>query len=304
MSGHVRRNTQNCGAGPNSANALCGTGRLGVDLIQLIVAPTLSYKINEQHSIGIAPLIGFQRFRAQGLQAFDNAPGFPPFTSAKGSVTNNGYSNSVGYGVRVGYYGRLSDLITVGASYASKMKMGKFSAYRGLFAEQGGFDIPENFTLGIAVHPKKDLTIAMDVQRISYGKIASIGNSSAAQALLGSNSGPGFGWSNINVYKLGVEYDYSEKLKIRAGLNHGDNPIKSSDVTLNILAPGVVQDHVSMGFSYMLANQAGLNFSYMHAMKKSVNGSSLFNNFGPGVGGTEKIYLKQDAIGVSYSSVF
>ena len=40
----------NCGGG--SANMLCGSGRLGVDLLQLVIAPTVSYKFTERQSIG------------------------------------------------------------------------------------------------------------------------------------------------------------------------------------------------------------------------------------------------------------
>ncbi len=32
----------------------------------------------------------------------------------------------MGYGVRVGYMGKLSDMVTVGAAYASKMSMDNF----------------------------------------------------------------------------------------------------------------------------------------------------------------------------------
>jgi long-chain fatty acid transport protein len=78
----------NCGGG--AANMLCGSGRLGQDMMQLIVAPTIAFKLAPQHALGLSLLLGYQRFEAYGLQAFDNAPGFPPFTSAPGSVTNNG----------------------------------------------------------------------------------------------------------------------------------------------------------------------------------------------------------------------
>ena len=44
-----------CGPGSGPGNLLCGGGTLGVDLTQAIIAPTLSYKINDSVSIGIAP---------------------------------------------------------------------------------------------------------------------------------------------------------------------------------------------------------------------------------------------------------
>ncbi len=52
--------------------------------------------------------------------------------------------------MRVGWLGKLSDAVTLGAAYSSKMRMSKFDKYKGLFAEEGGFDIPEHYSLGIA----------------------------------------------------------------------------------------------------------------------------------------------------------
>ena len=38
-------------------NPLCGFGKLGVNLEQLIVAPTFAYKVNASNSIGVSPLV-------------------------------------------------------------------------------------------------------------------------------------------------------------------------------------------------------------------------------------------------------
>ena len=156
----------NCGGG--AANLLCGSGSLGVNMVQLIVAPTVAYKFSPQHSVGASALLGYQRFSAQGIQSFDNAPGFPPFSGAPGSVTNRGTDSAYGAGVRVGYMGQLNDTVTIGASYSSKVNMGKFDRYKGLFAGAGGFDIPANYSLGVAFTPMPDWTVALDYERINY----------------------------------------------------------------------------------------------------------------------------------------
>jgi long-chain fatty acid transport protein len=148
----------NCGA-PTGNNMLCGSGDLGVDMMQLVLAPTLSMKVGTAQSFGVSVLLGYQRFKADGLQAFNNSPGFPPFTGAPGSVTNNGYDAATGAGLRFGYYGRLSNSFAVGIAYATKMKMGKFDKYKGLFAEAGGFDIPANLNIGVALTPTDSLTV-------------------------------------------------------------------------------------------------------------------------------------------------
>src|SRR3989338_1813699 len=40
---------------PGPYNLLCGTGKLGVDLMQLVIAPTLSYKFSDTQSVGVSP---------------------------------------------------------------------------------------------------------------------------------------------------------------------------------------------------------------------------------------------------------
>jgi len=278
----------NCGGGP--ANLLCGSGKLGVDLMQLIVAPTAAYKLAPNHSIGISPLIGYQRFKAEGLQAFAG------MSSDSTNLTNRGYDDSFGYGVRIGYMGKLSPTVTIGAAYASKMKFDEFSKYKGLFAEQGGFDIPENYNLGVAWDATPLVKLALDYQRINYASVNSIANPSNNASPLGTDNGPGFGWQDINVWKLGVEYKYSQQMTLRAGYNHGDNPIQARDAMFNILAPGVIKDHMTLGFTYTLASGNELTMAYVHAFKNDVTGPD-----GLGAGGTDKIQMYQNSLGIQYS---
>lgn len=286
------------GAGTANYNLLCGNGSLGIDLSQLIIAPTLSYKLNENHSIGVSPLLGYQRFRAEGLQAFAS------LSSDPANLTNRGYDNSFGYGVRVGYYGKLSDSVSIGAAYASKMKMQEFDKYKGLFAEQGGFDLPENYNVGIAVKATPALSFALDYQHISYSGINSVGNPSTNTGLLGTNNGRGFGWEDVDVVKLGVEWQYSNALTLRGGYSKNNNPIQARDVTFNILAPAVGKETYTLGLTYALSKDSGLTVAYMYQPENSVSGNSLFTALGAGASGTETIKIYQTSLGVSYGVKF
>ena len=286
----------NCGQGP--ANLLCGSGQLGVNLMQLIVAPTAAYKINENNAIGISPLFGYQLFKANGLQAFTAPVGNPQQKSSNpGSVTNQGDSDDAsGWGVRVGWQGKIMPTLTLGAAYSSKINMSKFNKYSGLFAGQGDFDIPENYNLGLAFQAMPNLTLALDYQRINYSGVNAIANASTNQVLLGNSDGPGFGWKDVDVLKLGAEYKLDDKMTLRAGYNHTNNPIQSRDAMFNILAPGVVQDHLTLGMSYAVNKTSDLTVSYMHAFKHSVTGPDYL-----GAGGNDTIKMYQDSLGVAYS---
>jgi len=146
------------------------------------------------------------------------------------------------------------------------------------------------------------IQLAVDYQRINYSGVNSIGNPSTNMAQLGADNGPGFGWQDVDVWKLGVQYKYSQKLTLRAGYNHTDNPIASRDVTFNILAPGVVKDHATLGFTYTTASGNEWTMAYMHAFKNDVTGTSILPAFsGNPPSGTEKIEMYQNSLGIQYS---
>jgi long-chain fatty acid transport protein len=297
----------NCGAGAGTANALCGSGKLGVDMMQLVVAPTFAYKVSGNHSVGVSPLLVHQQFKADGLQAFDNPGGaFPNMTGAKGSVTNNGYDSSNGFGVRLGYLGQLSDKLNVGVSYSPKISMSKFDKYKGLFADGGNFDIPENYSAGVNFKATPTVTVAFDYSFIKYSGVPSIGNASNSAGALGAANGKGFGWTDINIYKLGVEWQQSANMTWRAGVNVGDNPVKSRDVTFNIIAPGVITTHYTLGGTYAMSKSTEVTFAYMYAPENSVSGSSMFNSLGFGAtyGGNETIKMSQQSLGIQFGWKF
>lgn len=291
---------------PGPYNLLCGNGSLGVDLMQLIIAPSVAFKVAPDHAIGIAPLFAYQRFEAVGVQAFAG------FSTSPGDVSNRGYDNSTGYGVRVGYYGKIAPGFAIGAGYASKMSMSEFDKYKGLFAEQGGFDIPSHWSLAATFHASPTTLFTAEYQRINYSDVKSVSNPSSllgnclfgdASACLGGSNGAGFGWQDIDVIKLGVQWQASPKMTLRAGYNRSDNPIRGEDVTINILAPGVVQHHVTLGGTWKLDADSAVTAAFAYAFNKEVQAPSFFNNFAP-LGMTEKIEMYQYSIGVQYSSRF
>ena len=303
MNTNYANNNQTCRDNLNQPvlgmNFLCGAGRLGMDLMQLIVAPTVAYKIDERHSIGVAPLLVYQQFKAYGLH------GFSGMSQDAARLTDNGYDSSTGLGVRFGYVGKPSDALTIGAVWSPKTKMKKFDKYSGLFADGGGFDIPESYGFGAALQLSHTVQIGADYQRINYANVLSVGNPSTNSPMdgsspkLGSATGSGFGWANVNVYKIGVQWQASPTWILRAGYNKTDNPIQSRDVTFNIIAPGVITKHYTVGGTYALGKDKELTFAYMHAPKNSVTGGSMF---GPGM--TETIRMSQQSLGVQYGWKF
>lgn len=283
------------------ANMLCGSGRLGVDLSQLIVAPTVAWRFAPGQSIGLAPQLAYQRFKIDGAQLFGAASSDPAH------VSNNGYDSSTGLGLRLGYLAALSERLSVGVSYGMRIHMNAFSSYAGLFPEQGRFDLPPNIAVGMAFKPNPALLLALDYKRIDYSGLSGVGNPSTNifQARLGASNGPGFGWQDVNTLKFGVEWQVNPLWTIRGGYAHASNPVQARDVTFNILAPGIVQDQFTAGLSRRFQPGMTLTVAVMHAPERSVSGTSLlsplFQSQGApaGAAGTETVRLREDSIGLA-----
>jgi long-chain fatty acid transport protein len=271
-----------------------GVPNTGIDLVQLFISPTIAKKINENHSVGASLNFAYQRFEAYGI---GNFAGATPSGTAD-FLSDVGFDDSFGVGIRLGWTGKLSPTVTMGATYQSRTRMSKFDKYRELFAEQGDFDIPENFGVGLAIQANPNTTIALDLVRINYGDVKSVSNPISLLANgLGCANCAGFGWDDQTVFKIGVSHNVSDNLTVRAGYNHGSGVIPNTEVAFNILAPATVENHLTLGATWKLKSGAELSGYYMHAFSNSISGATPQLG-GPGINSTIK--MNQNAIGIAY----
>jgi long-chain fatty acid transport protein len=256
-----------CAGGVAVPGTFCA-GTLGVDLMQAFIALGYAHRFGAL-SVGISPVAVVQRIKVHGVAAFKG------ISSDPNNMTEKGYNYSYGGGVRGGVQWSLAPNFRVGFSGQSPMWMTKFNKYAGLFAEGGKFNIPANLTAGIAWDAMPALTLMVDYKHIFYGSIPSVSNPMASLGLLGQPNGIGFGWHDVDVIKFGAEWRATPAWTWRVGYAHNTNPIKSPDVTFNILAPGVVTDHFTGGFAYKSSANSTWEFAAAYVPSHSVNGPEV-----------------------------
>jgi len=293
-----------------------GGDKLAVKLMNLQMLPSISYKINDKHSVGATLVISYSLFEANGLGAFETLG----FGASSGNMTDMDTDTSWGGGIRLGWKGKfMEDKLHVGANYSSRTYMQAFDKYKNLFAEQGDFDIPSNYALGFAFEVNSKITTYLDIQRINYSEVASVGNAGPqisgsffecgdiSCGALGLDQGLGFGWKDMTVFKLGVEYNYSPGITLRAGYNRSDAQIPEDQVLFSLLAPATIEDHLTLGATYQWDEDIEISMSYVHAFENTITGPTTFQPVGADPANpvnNASIAMEQNSIGATLGIKF
>jgi long-chain fatty acid transport protein len=241
-------------------------GASGVNLQQALISFGVAKQVAPGLSIGVAPILARQQFEAVGLEAF----------GVGGSVTDVSW----GGGIKGGIDWTIAPGFRFGLAATSRIYMNKFEKYANLFAEQGDFDIPASVQAGIAVDLAPNLTVMADYKHIWYSSVAAIANPSnrfLSGIPLGADNGSGFGWKDVDVFKVGIEWRSSPSLTLRAGYSYNTSPLRSEDVMFNILAPATVQHHISAGAQFKLTDRMDLEAAVMYVPESTVSGVELAN---------------------------
>jgi long-chain fatty acid transport protein len=123
---------------------------------------------------------------------------------------------------------------------------------------------------------------------------------------LGSANGPGFGWQDVTVLKLGASHQISKDLTLRGGISFANQPVPDSETFFNTLAPGVIEKHLTLGATWAIGS-GELTGYYAHAFGQTVNGSASIPAGNPPAGfggGNVNVKLEENIIGISYGWKF
>ncbi|MEA3412342.1 MAG: outer membrane protein transport protein [Pseudomonadota bacterium] len=281
------------------------TGILNIDLQQLMIIPSAAFKWDDKYSIGAGPIIAMQKVEVNGLGDFQcftttaqqgnagcQTTGFPAadpqgssnYPGLSQNLTDRGDEMRWGFGFRGGIQAKVMPNLSLAVAGATKVYMSNYEKYKELFAEQGDLDIPANITAGLGWNAMPDLLLTFDYQRIFYEGVAAISNkgprgpflqgNDLPKQNLGNDDGFGFGWRDINVYRVGAAYDttlWGKGWTFRGGLAYNDQPIPDDELLFNILAPATVQWHLTLGASFKPTDYAALHLGWMWAFNEEVS---------------------------------
>jgi long-chain fatty acid transport protein len=252
----------------------------------------IAFRLNDRWSLGVSPTVFYADLEQRIFPHTSFAGGGSSFFGLR-VEDMRGFSG----GVRVGALYEATDWLTVGAAYATEapldLRDGKVRAnmtaiglgkvkYRD--AEVDGFKVPREASLGFAVRPVADLLVALELTWINWDSAfntltlkASDPDNPAAPAKLEIPTR--LDWRDQYVIAVGLAYEPTDALILRAGYNYARNPIPND--TLNPLLATITQHHVTVGAGYRFGASWELNGAFEYHIPEKATYTNPEQPFGP-----------------------
>lgn len=211
-----------------------GDRNLMMNLASTSLVSALAYRLDERNVVGASLNVGYQEFSVKGLEFLDN----PQSSVAPGHVTNQGKDGALTLGFSLGWYAELTKWASWGVGYRTRNWTQKHREYRGLITEGGRIELPSIYGIGLTLRPLPTWTVAMEIQRYDFRNQRAFRNGLSQfdkGKLLGSSQGPGFNFDNQTAFKLGVSWQATPSVALRAGYIYANRPLNSSDTLFGTL---------------------------------------------------------------------
>lgn len=224
------------------------------------LAPAVAYRLGDGVSVGLAANLMYAQMKYSVLDAV----GFP----------TRGPAGSFGFGATVGISYRAPEKYTVAAAYETRSWFQDFSFDVPNGPEKLSFDQPDLATVGGSFRPLPALLIASDLQWIHWSST----NGKDQPALVTNPAQTGaipfnLNWSDELVFKLGVQWDATKQVALRAGYNYGSNPVDPSQAFETIAFPAIQKHHFTVGGGYSFG-AIDVNAAVVYAPTEKVSGAN------------------------------
>lgn len=225
------------------------------ELKTININPSVAFKVSDQLSLGL----GVSAMWAEAeltRQVFTGGP--EPEVRIKG--------DDWGFGFNLGAIYQATADTRVGIAYRSKVKQeldgkAKFEApLAGLSTDvTAKVDLPESFSASVfsRLNSKWDLMADVTWTRWSrFQELRILRNNGTTLTVTPEN------WENTMRYSIGINYHYSDIVKLRAGLAYDEEAIKDEFRTARI--PGNDRKWVSLGAGWKVTPASTLDIGYSH----------------------------------------
>ncbi|MDO9511720.1 MAG: outer membrane protein transport protein [Bacteroidales bacterium] len=265
-----------------------------IALKAVFIQPTLTYKVHDMLSIGVGLdyVMGSVELQ-KALPYNDNS-----YANLSGDATSMGFN--------VGLIFKPTDYLTFGIDYRSKVDVtleGGDAAFYAPASLAGAIPaankfgatlpLPGNLDVGVSWQATEDLLVAFEVNYVMWGVYDTLKFTFEEQGALLNSSNPRMYESKI-IPRIGIQYNVSDKLQLRAGGYYDPTPANSDyftpeTVTLNTIA-------FTAGLTYIPVRNLEIDVAFLQTL-----GQETDMNYTPGnFGGKYKSASSIPGLGITY----
>ena len=252
----------------NMPQGMGGFGHIESDYMLLQVGFTWAYELSDKFSIGIEPTIDYAALElAPNPTANPTSAGYPSTDKA----------NAIGFGAQFGIFYDSGSGLKLGASYKTTQKFSEFefdNTYLDNSTSNNNFqmDYPAILSLG-AGYSIGDIDLALDYRHVDYENTDGFSTTGWTQTA----SVAGFGWKNISILSVGLQYKGIDKLPLRFGYTYSSNPIPDEVTFFNIPATAIIKDAFQFGFSFNASSNLRFDALYHHGTSDGKKSGPILN---------------------------
>lgn len=234
-----------------------GFGHIESDYMLLQVGLSWAYEISENLSIGVEPTINYA-----SLELAPN-PLASPSMMAGYPVSDK--ASAIGFGAQFGLFFESESGIKLGASYKTPQSFEEFEFTNtfldGSPAPDNSFqmDYPAILSFGFG-YSTDAIDFAIDYRNVDYDATEGF----EAKGWTQTASVNGFGWEDISILSIGLQYKKIEKLPLRIGYTYSSNPINEDLAFFSSPATAIIENAFQLGFGYHFNENFTLNGVYHH----------------------------------------
>ncbi len=226
--------------------------------------------VGDRLSLGFALVPAMSELQVDPFPATNpvdaNGDGFPTYP-------NTPFDKAFGFGFQLGATYDVTERLRVGANYSSPIWFESFDwpvRDEGMSSRHISFnlDYPAIAGVGASYQLRPDTVLVADVRGIFYSDTDGFDK----EGFNADGSVAGFGWKDIFVAGVGLQFQPSEQTSLRLGYNYNSNPLPQRLTFFNVSSPAIVQHRITAGAGYDISDNWQANVTYYHAFEESISG--------------------------------
>lgn len=337
------------GSAMNWGKNWAGAGLIqDISLKSFSIQPTISWKITDRLSIGAGAMIVFGDFSlSRALLPAGALESLRPFAAANpqlgtildkytdtpaASATLSGNSG-VKVGLNIGAMFDITDKLTLGVSYRSKVNMevkegtaemqyANKTELEGLFStvnpiligmgkdpigvpplDEGTFKaalpLPSNFNIGLTYTPNDRWMFSGEVQFVGWGAYKELNVQFTQNVLNGYSINAPKEYKNTRIYRIGTQFAATNRFDVRLGAYLDESPVKED--YLNPETPSMTKLGLTAGFSFRPVDRLSIDLGFGYVTGFGRDGSYTDQLSGAKFEGHYEVNAFMPTIGITYS---